>query len=145
MPSYFADLLEERIADLVSARKWTELGRMQKALAATGPDAIVAQLSYILARARQEGLVTRLPGSPAGSARDYFREAARLNPAGYYGIMAGSRLGELPPQAAPRGEISDSSGPSGLAGPAGPASLQPLQPSRAARLTCSPKTEGGRI
>ena len=96
VPSYFADLLEERIAELVSARKWAELARMHEALVATGPDAIVAQLSYILARARQEGLVTRLPGSPPGSARDYFHEAARLNSTGYYGIMAGSRLGELP-------------------------------------------------
>ena len=30
VPSFFADLLEERIADLVSARKWTELGRCRR-------------------------------------------------------------------------------------------------------------------
>jgi soluble lytic murein transglycosylase-like protein len=104
VPSYFEDLLEKRIAGLVAARKWSELARMRTALAASGPDSVVAQLVYILARARQEGLVTRLPGSPPASARDFFREAARLNEGGYYGMMAAVRLGEVPAQTVAREE-----------------------------------------
>jgi soluble lytic murein transglycosylase len=122
VPSYFGDLLEKRIASLVAARKWAEIARMRSALSAGGPDAVSAQLAYILARARQEGLVTRLPGSPPASARDLFHEASRLNPSGYYGMMAAARLGEAPSQAVPRDELPgqpDAPAPSGFSVEAG--------------------------
>lgn len=119
VPSYFSDLLEERIADLAAGRKWGELARLEKALEANGPDAIRAQLFYILGRALQEELTTRLPGSLPSSPRELFREVVRLSSTGYYGMMASALLGEVPPQAVARDESPD---PFDL--PAGPSSEQ---------------------
>ena len=131
VPSYFSDLLEERIADIVAARKWGELARLWKALETNGPAGIRAQLSYILARARQEQLTSRLPGSPAGSPREFFREAVRLSPTGYYGMMAAALLGEMPAQVIPRAEPPDRSEPRADTGgepPAVPQGEQPGEP-----------------
>jgi soluble lytic murein transglycosylase-like protein len=114
-PSYFSDLLEERIADLVAARNWGQLARLWKALEANGPESVQAQLCYVLGRARQEGLTARLPallpGNPPGSPRDFFREAARRSPSGYYGMMAAAMLGEIPAQTTPRPDPSEPSAP----------------------------------
>ncbi|MBE3132377.1 MAG: lytic transglycosylase domain-containing protein [Acidobacteria bacterium] len=123
-PSYFSDLLEERIADLVAASDWGQLARLWKALEANGPENVEAQLCYILARARQEGLTARLPallpGNSPGSPRDFFSEAARRSPSGYYGMMAAAMLGEIPAQTTPRPDPSESSSPPDSASPADP-------------------------
>ncbi len=112
VPSYFSDLLEERIADLVAARDWGQLARLWRALEASGPESIEAQLCYILGRARQDSLTARLPalvpGDPPASARDFFSEAARRSPGGYYGMMAAAMLGEIPAQATARPDPSES-------------------------------------
>jgi soluble lytic murein transglycosylase-like protein/tetratricopeptide (TPR) repeat protein len=123
-PSYFSDLLEERIADLVAARNWGQLARLWNALEAKGPESVQAQLCYVLGRARQEGLTARLPallpGNPPGSPRDFFSEAARRSPSGYYGMMAAAMLGEIPAQTTPRPDPSEPSAPPDPATPADP-------------------------
>ncbi len=100
-PAYFSSLLEDRIADFVAARGWKTLIGLWRVLEKTGPDDVRAQLSYILARAWQEGELARLPGAPPISARELFLDAARRNPMGYYGLLASSFLGELPERAVP--------------------------------------------
>lgn len=100
-PYYFSSLLEDTIADLVSAKSWKTLTELWTALDKTGPDDVRAQLSYIIARAWQEGELERLPGGPPVTARDLFLDAVRRNPSGYYGIMASSLMGELPDRAVP--------------------------------------------
>jgi soluble lytic murein transglycosylase-like protein len=94
--SYFIDLLQERIADLVAARAWKTLAGLWRALRSTGPDVVCAQLSYLLAREWQEGVILRLPGSPPLTARELFMEAENRDPSGYYGILAASILGDMP-------------------------------------------------
>lgn len=124
VPSYFSDLLEERIADLVAARNWGQLARLWKALETAGPESVEAQLCYILGRARQEGLTARLPallpGNPPGSPRDFFQEAVHRSPSAYYGVMAAAMLGEIPAQTTPRPDPSESSAPPDPANPADP-------------------------
>ncbi|MGO9309777.1 MAG: flagellar assembly lytic transglycosylase [Spirochaetia bacterium] len=108
-PSYFSDLLHSRIAELVAARKWETLVGLWRALETAGPDDVRAQLSYLLAREWQEGAIRRLPGDPRGAggaavpvtARSLFQDAERRDPAGYYGILAASMLGDLPDRAVP--------------------------------------------
>ncbi|MFI5368151.1 MAG: flagellar assembly lytic transglycosylase [Spirochaetia bacterium] len=100
-PSAFSSLLEDKIADFVTAKDWKTLIGLWRVLDKTGPDDVRAQLSYILARAWQEGDLARLPGAPPVSARELFLDAARRNPAGYYGILSSSFLGELPDRAVP--------------------------------------------
>ena len=100
-PSSFSAVLEDKVADFVTAKNWKTLIGLWRALDRTGPDDVRAQLSYILARAWQEGEVARLPGAPPVSARELFLDAARRNPMGYYGILASSFLGELPDRAVP--------------------------------------------
>ena len=100
-PSSFSSLLEDKIADLVAAKSWKMLIALWRALDRTGPDDVRAQLSYVLARAWQEGELVRLPGAPPAAARELFLDAARRNPMGYYGILASSFLGELPDRAVP--------------------------------------------
>ena len=130
VPSYFSDLLEDRIADLAAARKWGQLAQLWKALESNGPESVEAQLCYILARAQQERLTARLPalalGSPPGSPRDFLREAVRRSPTGYYGMMAAAMLGEMPAQATPRPDPTDLGMPADSAGPADP--LNPPDP-----------------
>ena len=101
-PEYFSDLLAGAIADRVAAKDWRTLAGMWRALMAKGPATISGQLCYILGRARQEGLLARLPGSPAATARAFFRLALQSSPTGYYGVLAASVLGEPPLQTAPR-------------------------------------------
>jgi hypothetical protein len=100
-PQYFTDLLQSRIADCVAARRWGAIADLWTGLASVGPASVRAQLSYILARAWQEGIVRRLPGDPPAAARDLFRDAADRDPNGYYGILAASMLGETPARAVP--------------------------------------------
>jgi soluble lytic murein transglycosylase-like protein len=100
-PAYFADRLESWIADQVTAKRWGILAGLWTTLAASGPDEVRAHLSYILARAWQEGALARLPGDPRPSARDLFIDAVRRDPDGYYGIMAASILGQLPDRSIP--------------------------------------------
>jgi soluble lytic murein transglycosylase-like protein len=95
-PGWFSDRLEIWIADLVAARRWSALADLWAALEPSGPDDIRAQLSYLLARARQEGDLARLPGQPRVTARELFEEAARRDPDGYYGMLAASIIGRLP-------------------------------------------------
>ncbi len=101
--SYFSDLLHSRIAELVTGREWKTLAGLWRALDTTGPDDVRAQLSYVLARELQEGAIRALP--PAGArrwtARELFQDAERRDPAGYYGILAASMLGDLPDKAIP--------------------------------------------
>jgi hypothetical protein len=100
-PAYFSSLLRDKIADLVAARSWKTLIGLWRLLDTTGPDDVRAQLSYIMARAWQEGELARLPGAPPITARELFLDAARRNHSGYYGILASSFLGELPDRAVP--------------------------------------------
>ncbi len=100
-PGYFSSLLEDKVADFVAARDWKMLIELWRVLDTTGPDDVRAQLSYVLARAWQEGELARLPGVPSISARELFVDSARRNPTGYYGILASSLLGELPDRAVP--------------------------------------------
>jgi soluble lytic murein transglycosylase-like protein len=116
-PAFFSDLLHSRIAELVAARKWRTLVGLWRALDAAGPGEVRAQLSYLIAREWQVGALPRLPGGPPGAggaflpgtgsaflpvtARDLFQDAARRDPAGYYGILAASMLGDLPDRAVP--------------------------------------------
>ncbi len=99
--SYFTDLLQSRIAELVTARKWRTLVGLWRALEDSGPASVRAQLSYILAREWQEGMIPRLPGMPPVTARALFQDAARRDPSGYYGILSASILGDLPDRAIP--------------------------------------------
>jgi soluble lytic murein transglycosylase-like protein len=92
--SYFSDLLEDRISDDVSKRRWPALLALRAALAEKGPDLIVAELDYVLARAWQEGRAQSL--SLDMTARALFTDAVRRDPGGYYGILASSMLGEIP-------------------------------------------------
>jgi soluble lytic murein transglycosylase len=100
-PGFFSSLLEDKVADFVAARNWKMLIELWRVLDTTGPDDVRAQLSYVLARAWQEGELARLPGVPFISARELFVDSARRNPMGYYGILASSLLGELPDRAVP--------------------------------------------
>ena len=108
-PAFFSDLLHSRIAEMVAARKWRTLVGLWRALDTAGPAEVRAQLSYLIAREWQVGALPRLPGGPVGSAsaslpvtaRDLFQDAERRDPAGYYGILAASMLGDLPDRAVP--------------------------------------------
>jgi soluble lytic murein transglycosylase-like protein len=106
-PSYFADLLEERISELVAARDWKALVDLRLALERSGPEEINAELSYVLARASQEGYLGRLGASLALTPRELFDDARRLSPAGYYGTLASSMLGALPDRAIPSSPAED--------------------------------------
>jgi soluble lytic murein transglycosylase len=99
--TYFSDLLHSRIAELVAGREWKTLAGLWRALDATGPDDVRAQLSYVLAREMQEGAIRVLPGGAPVDARELFQDAERRDPAGYYGILAASMLGDLPDKAVP--------------------------------------------
>jgi soluble lytic murein transglycosylase-like protein len=123
-PSFFTDLLHSRIAELVSARKWRTLLGLWRALDAAGPPEVRAQLSYVIAREWQEGAMPRLPGGPPQvTARALFQDAERRDPAGYYGILAASMLGDLPDRAVP----AASSEPSAEAPPLDPVATGFLQ------------------
>jgi soluble lytic murein transglycosylase-like protein len=100
-PSYYADLLEDKIADLVAARSWTTLEGLWRVLETSGPDELYAELSYIIARAWQEGAIRRLPGTPTLAVSDLFAAAVRKSPDSYYGILSASLLGETPSRAIP--------------------------------------------
>jgi soluble lytic murein transglycosylase-like protein len=108
-PAGFADLLRSRIAELVTARRWTTLEKLWSSLEASGPDEVRAQLSYVLARTWQEGTIDQLPG--AMTATGLFRDAALRSPWGYYGILASSMLGDLPDRTVPAATAPDSSAP----------------------------------
>ncbi len=107
--SYFSDLLYSRIAELITSREWKTLAGLWRALDTSGPDDVRAQLSYVLAREMQEGVIRALPGGARGSGvaippvtvRELFVDAVRRDPAGYYGILAASMLGDLPDKAVP--------------------------------------------
>ncbi len=120
-PSTFSDLLQGRIAQLVSARRWKTLVELWAALETAGPADVRAQLSYLLAREWQEGAISRLPAGPTGisgptavTARDLFQDAERRDPAGYYGILAASMLGDLPDRAVPAAVPDNAAEPSPL-------------------------------
>jgi len=114
--SYFSDLLHSRIAELVAGRKWRALVGLWHALDAAGPDDVRAQLSYLIAREWQQGAILRLPGDPRSAggailpvtARSLFQDAERRDPAGYYGILAASMLGDMPDRAVPAALASQS-------------------------------------
>ncbi len=100
-PSYFSDLLERKVAQLVAEKSWRTLVRFRDTAQKIGLPELYAELSYIVARAWQEGEIERLPGTPALTARDLLSEAVKASPSGYYGIMAASILGDLPDRTVP--------------------------------------------
>jgi soluble lytic murein transglycosylase-like protein len=100
-PSYFSDLLERKVAQLVAEKSWRTLVRFRDTAQKIGLPELYAELSYIVARAWQEGEIARLPGTPALTARDLLLEAVKASPSGYYGIMAASVLGDTPDRAVP--------------------------------------------
>lgn len=106
-PSYFVDVLQSRIAELVTGRRWTTLMKLWRGLDVPGPDEVRAQLSYVIARAWQEGFITRLPGDPAVTATDLFLDAERRSPWGYYGLLSSSMLGDLPDRTVPSAPLGD--------------------------------------
>ena len=106
-PEYFSDLLERKVAQLVSERSWSTLIRLRDTVGRIGLPDLYAELSYILARARQEGEITRLPGTPALTARDLLGDAVKSSPSGYYGIMSASILGDLPDRVVPGPQADD--------------------------------------
>jgi soluble lytic murein transglycosylase len=108
--SYFSDLLHSRIAELVAAREWRTLVGLWRALETLGPGEVRAQLSYLLAREWQQGAIPRLPGGPSVSARSLFQDAERRDPAGYYGILAASMLGDMPDRAVPAAQPETTAG-----------------------------------
>jgi soluble lytic murein transglycosylase-like protein len=99
--SYFSDLLHSRIAELTAAKEWKTLVGLWRALETEGPGDVRAQLSYLLAREWQQGAIPRLQGGPSVTARSLFQDAERRDPAGYYGILAASLLGDVPDRAVP--------------------------------------------
>ncbi len=106
-PSYFSDLLEDRISEEVTARRWTLLADLRRALEGRGPDSIQAELDYILARAWQEGRIRQIPGTTAG---ELFADAVRRDPSGYYGILSSSMLGRVPDRAVAGSAPADADG-----------------------------------
>jgi hypothetical protein len=99
--SYFSDLLHSRIAELAAAKEWKTLAGLWRALETHGPGDVRAQLSYLLAREWQQGAIPQLQGGPSVTARSLFQDAERRDPAGYYGILAASMLGDVPDRAVP--------------------------------------------
>jgi soluble lytic murein transglycosylase-like protein len=106
-PSYFSDLLERKVAQLVTEKSWRTLVRFRDTAQKIGLPDLYAELSYIVARAWQEGEIARLPGAPALTARDLLTEAVKASPSGYYGIMSASILGDLPDRAVPGPQAED--------------------------------------
>jgi soluble lytic murein transglycosylase-like protein len=106
-PSYFSDLLERKVAQLVTARSWRTLIRLRPIAQRIGLSDLHAELSYIVARAWQEGEISRLPGSPPLTARDLLAEAVKSSPLSYYGIMSASILGDLPDRAVPGPQVEE--------------------------------------
>jgi hypothetical protein len=100
-PAYFSDLLEDEISSLVADHKWQTLMGLQAALGGKSSGLVKAQLAFVIARALQEGLVSPVPGGsgegPHAIAAAMLRIALESDPDGYYGTMAASLLGELPP------------------------------------------------
>jgi soluble lytic murein transglycosylase len=107
--SYFIELLQDRVADLVTARAWKTLAGLWLALRTTGPDVVCAQLSYLLAREWQEDAIRRLPGSPPVTARELFQDAENRDHAGYFGILSASMLGEMPDRTIPSSAQAEAS------------------------------------
>jgi soluble lytic murein transglycosylase-like protein len=95
VPSDFADLFAPRIASLAAARQWRKLAPWYLALQENGPAETRAELAYVLGRALQDRLLgaATVGGRTAGQ---LFEEARAVSPAGYYGVAAACRLGELP-------------------------------------------------
>ena len=60
-PTYFTDILQKRIAELVTARSGRTLVGLWRSLDTSGPDEVRAQLSYVLAKGVQEGAITGCP------------------------------------------------------------------------------------
>ncbi len=97
-PAFFTDLLEVEVSSLVADRRWKDIYRLSLALEGNGPGPVRAQLFYILARALQERLIPRVPGTGQDrSADDLLRAALQASPNRYYGVLAACLLGEVPP------------------------------------------------
>jgi soluble lytic murein transglycosylase len=117
-PSYFADLLEEEISAMVAGRRWGELARLRSALArAQSSGTVLAKQSALapqgaspLWRPRLAWLEGRLRelGLQQGDPQESFRQAARLDPGGYYGRLAAAKLppGEDPVSTAAAAELA---------------------------------------
>jgi soluble lytic murein transglycosylase len=102
-PSYFADILEQEISAMVAGRRWGELARLRSALQrAQAPGTPLAE-QHALAPQRAQGPRARLAwlegrlrqlGLLEGDPQEGFREAARLDPGGYHGLLASASLPE---------------------------------------------------
>jgi tetratricopeptide (TPR) repeat protein len=88
-PGYFGDLVDEEMTDLVSAGRWSDLGRLRSALGTAGPASSRARAAYLLGRAAELGL----PGAPGRSqAPTLFAQARDADPGGYHSLLALARL-----------------------------------------------------
>jgi soluble lytic murein transglycosylase-like protein len=82
----FDRLLDEEISGLVAKRAWSDLARLRAALGSAAPPALGARLAYLAGRA-----AALEPGGGSDPASSY-RQAAGLDPGGYYGWLARALL-----------------------------------------------------
>jgi len=95
-PSYFADLIEQETSAMVARRQWALLGGLRAALGRVELPGARARLAFLEGRLRGLDLL-------AGDPLEACREAARLDPGGYYGRLAAALLpAEERPAFAPR-------------------------------------------
>jgi len=88
-PSYFADLIEQETSAMVARRQWALLGGLRAALGRVELPGARARLAFLEGRLRGLGL-------HAGDPLEACREAARLDPGGYYGRLAAALLPASP-------------------------------------------------
>ena len=83
--SYFADILEDAVTELVAGRGWAELEVLRDFAREKGVPSILARADFILARAITAGY---LPVSPARDPDRLLEEVRTTEPAGYYALLA---------------------------------------------------------
>ena len=103
-PASFTDLLEGWISDLVAAKKWGTLAGLWKLVQTRGPGDVDARLSYILARAIQEGLIQRIPGLPRSPRMTCSPKPRRRTPTGITASWRPSSWGRSPRRLVPRAD-----------------------------------------
>jgi soluble lytic murein transglycosylase-like protein len=117
-PAVFDRLLDEEISGLVAKSAWSDLARLRAALGPKASPATGARLAYLAGRA-----AALRPGG-GSDAEPSYRQAAGLDPGGYYSWLASSLLAggvewaapvpppdEQDPEEQPSGEAEDGLSP----------------------------------